>query len=226
MNYFKVILSVVFICSLINCYSQQKQVAITTTTPSVSAPSATTSDVIERPKSFFTAVDKSDISDALELLGINIYSIKLPAINTKKYRLTVYTDNYIQNKETVKRKNEFIVVNEQKDAEQKISLTIVQRGDSTLVIKWKAADGATRSSENPRGRISGYEYRCLPFEFQEIVPGKKIPILLFGSSWFDAKINGVRFCYDFELKPDLSNEAFKDMPQYYIFSIELTEMNN
>lgn len=216
-----------FISSVEECYSQQKKVsASTTATPVVVTSSATTSDVLEKPKSFFAPVDGDDINDALALLGINIYSIKLPVISSKKYKLTVYTDNYIQNKETAKKKNEFSIVNEKQESHKNLSLTLVKTGDSLLIIKWKAPDGSTRSFENPRGRVSGFEYRMLPFQFQEIAPGKKIPILLLGSSWFDAKINAVRFCYDFEMNPDLSNEAFKLMPQYYIFSIELTEASD
>ena len=219
------IYAVLFLISFVDCYSQQKQVNVSTNTPVVVLSSATTSDVFEKPKSFFTHVDGDDISDALDLLGINIYSIKLPVINSKKYKIIFYTDNYIQNKETVKKKNEFSIVNEKHVSHRNLSLTIVKTGDSSLLIKWKAPDGSTRSFENPRGRLSGFEYRMLPFQFQEITPGKKIPILLLGSSWFDAKINGIRFCSELEINPDLEDEAFEKMPQYYIFSIELIEDN-
>lgn len=223
MNLIKIVLPAFISIGLLGCQTEQKKVKATTTTLLADTSSRVTPDILEEPESFFAKVDGDDISDALELLGINIYSIKLPVTNSEKYKLVVYTDNYIQNKETFKKKNEFSIVNEKHGSHRNLSLTIIKTGDCSLVIKWKAPDGSTRSFENPKGRISGYEYRVLPFQFQEITPGRKIPILLLGSSWFDARINGIRFCSDLEINPDLKDEAFEKMPQYYIFSIELVE---
>lgn len=226
MNFRNTLLSALLVASFLNCYSQQKKIDVSTTAHVLVTPSTTNADIFEQPKSFFAPVESGDINDALDLLGINICSIKLPVKNYKKYTIIVYADNYVQNKAAVKRKNEFSIVNGQIESNKNLSLTIVKTGDSSLIIKWKAPDGSTRTSENPRGRLSGLEYRVLPFMFQEILPGKKIPILLLGSSWFDPKINAVRFCSDFELNPDLSNDAFKYMPQYYIFSIEINEQKD
>ena len=223
MSFFKSILPAFIFIILAGCQSQREKVKVNTTIPLTHTSFEATSDILEKPQSFFATVNGDDIGDALELLGINIYSIKLPVVNSKKYKLVVYTDNYIQNKETVKKKNEFLIINEKHESPKNLSLTIIKTGDSSLVIKWKAPDGSTRSFENPRGRLSGFEYRVLPFQFQEIIPGKKIPILLLGSSWFDARVNGIRFCSDLEINPDLKDDAFEKMPQYYIFSIELSE---
>lgn len=223
--------STLFFISAVECYSQQKKVNVSTATPIVTTSpsvvtSSATSDALENRESFFAPINEGDINDALDLLGINIYNIKLPVIIAKNYKLTVYTDVYTQKQDAKSRKNTFEIVNDRNQTSKGLSLIIVKTGDSSLVLKWKVPDGSTRSSTNPRGRISGYEYRVLPFKFQEIIPGKKIPILLLGSSWFDPQINGVRFCYDLEMNPDLSNEVFTLMPQYYIFSIEISEIIN
>ena len=219
-------LTVCLICSTV-CLCQSQKVRVNKTSvsslPVVATTSTTESKMLEKRGSFFGPLKENDIAEALEQLGINLYTIKLPPIRSKKYVLHISTDNYIQGQNPIRRKNSFELMNEDGEISKNVSLSIIRIGDSSLAIKWKAPDGTTRSFENPRGRLSGFEYRILPFRFQEIVPGKKIPILLLGSSWFDARINGIRFCSELEINPDLEDEAFKKMPQYYIFSIELEE---
>ena len=226
MKLLQLMFPVFFLIVFSDSYSQQKKVSVSTSTAEVVTSSGTTSDLLENRKSFFVPVDSDNVYEALALLGINLYSIKLPVDRFKKYKLIVYTDNYTQNKQTERKRNEFFIVDEKKEFQSKLSLTIVKTGDSLLIVKWKAPDGSERIFEDPGGRLSRFEYRTLPFAFQEIIPEKKIPILLLGSSWYDEKSKVVRFCTDNELKADLSNDAFKFMPQYYIFSIELKEVSD
>ena len=148
-----------FFSSSVECYSQQKKVNVSTSTPVVTqsptvVTSSSTSDVVENRESFFAPINGEDINDALDLLGINIYNIKLPVISAKQYKLTVYTDVYTQKQETKNRKNTFDIMNDRNQTSKGLSLIIVKTGDSSLVLKWKAPDGSTRSFENPRGMIN------------------------------------------------------------------------
>ena len=44
--------------------------------------------------SFFSPLTKDDFSNALKLLGIETFNIKIPPLDSKKYEIHVYMDTY------------------------------------------------------------------------------------------------------------------------------------
>ena len=75
-------------------------------------------------------------------------------------------------------------------------------------------------SEKPEDKWYMYESR--PFE---LVPpfgkGKFIPLVLYGSYWYDPEAGGCRFCGDSTIKPDLSSDIVKYIPHYYVLGIKI-----
>lgn len=73
---------------------------------------------------------------------------------------------------------------------------------------------------------SGYtltRYYTRPFVVDSFESGKFIPLVFFGSMWFDAKHNLFRFCGENEIVPDLSSEIVGNIPHFYVIGIEFTE---
>lgn len=66
-------------------------------------------------------------------------------------------------------------------------------------------------------------YYTRPFVVDSFAPGKFIPLVFFGSMWFDAKHNLFRFCGENEIAPDLSSEIVGNIPHFYVIGIEFTE---
>ena len=66
-------------------------------------------------------------------------------------------------------------------------------------------------------------YRVRPFKIDSFASGKFIPLLFYGSMWFDAKHNLFRFCGEREIEPDLSSEIVDNVPHFYVIGIEFTE---
>jgi hypothetical protein len=67
-----------------------------------------------------------------------------------------------------------------------------------------------------------YQYGTRPFE---LVPpfavGQFIPLALYGSYWYDAEMEGTRFCGDNFIKPDLSSDILKFIPHFYIVGFKI-----
>lgn len=42
--------------------------------------------------------------------------------------------------------------------------------------------------------------------------------------WYDPDFNVFRFCGDYELSPDMSNQLFKDVPHSYVIGLTIMDI--
>lgn len=68
-----------------------------------------------------------------------------------------------------------------------------------------------------------FRYHSRPFKIDSFESGKFIPLVLYGSMWFDARARVCRFCGEKEIAPDLSGEMIANIPHFYVIGIEFTE---
>ena len=67
-----------------------------------------------------------------------------------------------------------------------------------------------------------YRYESRPFELVSPVEiGKFIPLVLFGSYWYEHETGVSRFCGDKLIKPDLSSSLIKSIPHFYVLGIKI-----
>ena len=67
-----------------------------------------------------------------------------------------------------------------------------------------------------------YRYESRPFELVSPVEiGKFIPLVLFGSYWYEPETGVSRFCGEKLIKPDLSSEIVKSIPHFYVLGIKI-----
>jgi len=67
-----------------------------------------------------------------------------------------------------------------------------------------------------------YRYESRPFELvAPVETGKLIPLVLFGSYWYEQETGVSRFCGDKLIKPDLSSDIIKSIPHYYVLVIKI-----
>ena len=67
-----------------------------------------------------------------------------------------------------------------------------------------------------------YKYESRPFELVSPVEiGKFIPLVLFGSYWYEPETGVSRFCGEKLIKPDLSSEIVKSIPHFYVLGIKI-----
>jgi hypothetical protein len=71
-------------------------------------------------------------------------------------------------------------------------------------------------------RIQRYLYQSRPMELVSTSDrGKFIPLVLFGSYWYDADSSFFRFCGEKIIKSDLSSDIIRYMPHFYILGIKI-----
>jgi len=74
--------------------------------------------------------------------------------------------------------------------------------------------------DHPEEKWYVYESRS----FELVPPFEKemfIPLVLYGSYWYEAEFGGCRFCGDHTIKPDLSSDIMKSIPHYYVLGIKI-----
>ena len=64
------------------------------------------------------------------------------------------------------------------------------------------------------------DYYTRPFIIDGFEKGKFIPLLMYGSAWWDADCGYYRFCGDSELSPDMTSELLKDSPHYFVIGVK------
>ena len=69
-----------------------------------------------------------------------------------------------------------------------------------------------------------YMYDYFPFKVGELKLGEFIPLVMFGSYWFDEEAGYYRFCGESELEADLSSKILSLIPHYYIIGMNVTKM--
>jgi len=67
-----------------------------------------------------------------------------------------------------------------------------------------------------------YSYESRPFELVSPVETEKfIPLVLFGSYWYEPETGVSRFCGEKLIKPDLSSDIIKSIPHFYVLGIKI-----
>ena len=67
-----------------------------------------------------------------------------------------------------------------------------------------------------------YRYESRPFELvAPVETGKLIPLVLFGSYWYEQETGVSRFCGDKLIKSDLSSDLIKSIPHFYVLGIRI-----
>lgn len=109
---------------------------------------------------------------------------------------------------------------------QRIAISIVPQSDSLVIAKYVFGEGnmiGVPLTLRPVGPEAEFQYEGRRFRIDGFRPNRDIPLVLFGSYWYDEEIDMIRFCTAREFEPDRSNGELKLMPHYYILGIRLIE---
>lgn len=68
-----------------------------------------------------------------------------------------------------------------------------------------------------------YRYYTRRFIVKDLKMGEFIPLVLFGSIWWDDKFKVYRFCGENEIDPDMSTQILKYIPHYFVIGVEIKE---
>lgn len=171
-------------------------------------------------------INNLDLIQALTMSGITINKFDLGKFD-KKYNLSIIADEYKDGKiihsETIMNPGN-TYIHFKKDGKKYYTDYIDQIkiftkvSDSTLVLNIKTYAMEMKRIIDTKKYSKDSFYNLRNYTDTQWVFNEKIPLLLFGSSWKDGKIN--RFCGVNTLKKDdkNTNELLKLSPHYYIIS--------
>ncbi len=171
---------------------------------------------------------ESSLSDYLPLLkaqGYMVYSFDTKVFNGAQAEPVVM--EYVKGEEP----NDVLGFSFSMNLGEKLVIGFVPSGnDSTAIYSFNFSEGrgfngrlnlrAIYAPEEPTK--SRYSYESRPFE---LVPpfekGKFIPLVLYGSYWYEPETGVSRFCGESIIKPDLSSDIVKSIPHFYVLGIKI-----
>jgi len=165
---------------------------------------------------------QESLLNALSLAGIHISTVVLPPVKKEKYSMILFKEE--RTKDSLIKEESWNIGEVSAAAVNKLVITLVNKTDSSFIAAWTAPNGNSISAPGKKHETMLYKYFVKPFKPQDASSGAKIPVVLYGSSWYDPKYNIYRFCMENELDPDRKNEAFTLMPHYFVFGFSLEKV--
>lgn len=111
-----------------------------------------------------------------------------------------------------------------------VTLTLQVKDDSLATIS-VGSPGVGRMSKSSLKlypvegytQAINYMYDSRPFRLESVTDGDtvEIPLVFFGSWWYDKRFNVTRFCGESEIDPQLQAEIVKDVPHAYVIGMRL-----
>ena len=93
-----------------------------------------------------------------------------------------------------------------------ISIIVRKNSDTTVMATFASPDA---------GRM-GVSLKQYPAEAVPDTGAVEIPLVLYGSGWYDERYNIVRFCGESRIDPQLGAKILKNLPHYYILGVTFT----
>ena len=168
------------------------------------------------------------------------FSDYLPLLNAKGYMAYSFNTKKFKGVEVEPVVMEYVKGEEPKEV---LNFNVIMSLDKKLVIGFRPSDNDSTANylfnfkENRGfgGRLKlkpisapeepdekWYMYESRPFELTApIEKGKFVPLVLYGSYWYEPENGGCRFCGDNEIKPDLSSDIVKYIPHYFVLGIKI-----
>lgn len=195
-----------------------------------------------------------DIYEVLKALNINMYRFDLSKYLNEVYDVKLYVDEYEDGKrikevgssrlgKNIKSLKE--LPEEMRDDFRKIknvpegkdewdnikemSVYITKPNDSTAMFTINIP-GVLKTNKRvqlrPVGEEKVYLYDPRPFKFNPASETENIniPLIMYGSYWFDARYNVIRMCGEREIDPEMKAEILGKVPHYYVVGLELNKV--
>lgn len=102
--------------------------------------------------------------------------------------------------------------------------------DSTYIYSYQSVGGGGFNATLNLQQIyapevptkQSYRYESRPFKLvSPVETGKLIPLVLFGSYWYEKETGVSRFCGEKLINPNLSSDLVRSIPHYYVLGIKI-----
>ncbi len=184
-------------------------------------------------------IETQDLRELLELKEMYVYKYDLSGVRDTSLRVMVQLDEYFgrDSMRTVRLMSFGKVFEGRRDEGQKyltdLKFYFMPQSDSTMLV-YCLLEGRMMSSfwlkmKKIAPDFKDYgSYSPKSFDTKELKVDQTVPVLLFGSSWYDAEISKYyrgmpiyRFCPENQLPEDMNSESFDRMPHYWVIRVGL-----
>lgn len=173
-----------------------------------------------------------DLLQALELASIRIFKFDIGEFD-KEYRLQIFSEEYVNSKliktdTLIDYKNDYSFWIDKKYNQGFIDqikiFTKTEENISTLSLNTYALGSKKEINLGKNDHRQFYNWRA--YEDTKWKLNKKIPLLVFASSWLDKKYNFHRFCGVVKLKEgdERTAELLKYSPNYIVINYKISEI--
>jgi len=181
-----------------------------------------------------TQITKLDLLQALEFAGIKIKKFYLGNFD-KKYKFIIMIDEY-KNDELIDTKVVFDKNNQyyyQERGKKKLYVNyidqlkiITKKKENKLDILFVTYKGRLKEDIKYKKNDEKQFYVVRYYLDTEYKVDKKIPLMIYASSWYDEQIDNHRFCGAVNLKSGTkeTKELLKHSPHYFIVNYKVTEI--
>lgn len=173
----------------------------------------------------------SDSAWILESYNIHAYQVDLQPVREKHVKLKIYLDEYHGRDSVTNRLNQGFETRRSFPEGPVYQMERLRsmfrfKTDSTAFISLSIPDFFAFQLPVDLESVnnSGYFYNSRPFARTDFETGKKIPVVLYGSNWYDEQFDVYRFCGRKELPVDMNDEMFDLIPHYFIISLKVEEI--
>lgn len=132
--------------------------------------------------------------------------------------------------ETVRQEYHLAPNENEYDRIKSVTLTLQVKDDSLATIS-VGSPGVGRMSKSSLKlypvegytQAINYMYDSRPFRLESVTDADtvEIPLVFFGSGWYDKRFNVTRFCGESEIDPQLQSQIVKDVPHAYVVGMRL-----
>lgn len=109
------------------------------------------------------------------------------------------------------------VPDEKSDSTVTALLSVDGQGTSYMRLKLRKIKNESTGKD-----VCGYATR--PFVINDFKLGEFIPLVLYGSFWYDPEFKVIRFCGDNTISPDFKENIVKYIPNFYVIGITVTPL--
>ena len=192
------------------------------------------------------SIQLEDVVDVLDMNNIYIHRFDLQPLLDTHYNITFYVDEYrhaekqgrvhsflfgpnigsvteypVEQWEAIRQEYHLAPGENEYDRIKTVTLTLQVKDDSLATVS-VGSPGVGRMSKSSLN----YMYDSRPFRLESVTDGDtvEIPLVFFGSWWYDKRSNFIRFCGESEIDPQLQSQIVKDVPHSYVIGMRLEKM--
>jgi len=181
------------------------------------------------------SVTMQDMNAVLKSLKIDLYKFGLDLTDSQKYKVCLFIEEY-DDKELLNEKVIWCSTSPYRSIKNGERIVkpfdgarfIITENNDDFLLNIRMADIGLEAYPVKIDSIYSNPHASRPFKIENgTLQEGKTPLILIGSFWESISKDGstpvLRFCFEKEVSPDYTNEAFYNMPHYFIVGLNVTK---